>query len=186
MSESTNFHSVQDAFYAGGLIAYPTEAVFGLGCDPDNLDALSRLLALKQRPASKGLILVAADYSQLLPYIDDKRIPQERRFEIFSKWPGPITWLLPKSERVSELLCGDSDLIAVRIPDFEPVRELCRALNKPIVSTSANVSGMPPAITAADVIQQLGRGVDWLVDVPVGGNASPSKIFNAMTGEQLR
>ena len=186
VNEQTPPSSAEDVFRQGGLIAYPTEAVFGLGCDPDNQEAIQRLLTVKQRCASKGLILVAADYAQLLPYVDDSLIPQERRFEIFSKWPGPVTWLLPKSARVSALLSGDSDLIAVRVPNFPMLRDLCRQLGKPIISTSANLSGQPPAINAEQVQHQLGDQVDWTIDQPVGGNASPSQIFNGLTGQQLR
>ena len=78
----------------GELIAYPTEAVFGLGCDPDNEGAVNKLLALKRRPVNKGLILVANTYSQLLLYVDDAKIPMHKRTEIFSSWPGPVTMVL--------------------------------------------------------------------------------------------
>lgn len=178
--------SIAEIFNDGGLIAYPTEAVFGLGCDPDNQQALQLLLQVKNRPAEKGLILVAADYGQLLPYVNDKLIPQDKRFQIFSKWPGPVTWLLPKSDRVSPLLCGDSDKIAVRVPAFEPVRELCRQLGKPIVSTSANLSGQSPAITAQQVRDQFEDAINFVLDQPVGGNNQPSRIYDAISGQQLR
>ncbi|WP_416306811.1 L-threonylcarbamoyladenylate synthase [Neptunicella sp. SCSIO 80796] len=178
--------SLTGIFNSGGLIAYPTEAVFGLGCDPDNQQALENLLKIKNRPADKGLILVAADYGQLLPYVNDKLIPQDKRFEIFSKWPGPVTWLLPKSERVSSLLSGSSDKIAVRVPAFEPVRELCRSLGKPIVSTSANLSGQVPAITAQQVRDQFKNAVNFVLDQSVGGNKQPSRIYDALSGQQLR
>ncbi|MDN4502326.1 Sua5/YciO/YrdC/YwlC family protein [Alteromonadaceae bacterium BrNp21-10] len=181
-----DFESAAEVFYQGGIIAYPTEAVFGLGCDPDNEQALQDLLTLKQRSADKGLILVAADYAQLLPYIDDKKIPQDRRFAIFSRWPGPVTWLLPKSANVSPLLSGDSDNIAVRVPDFEPVRQLCRVLGKPIVSTSANLSGLEPATTAQQVREQFANHSLFVLDQVVGGAIAPSSIYDARTGKQLR
>ncbi|MBC3766607.1 L-threonylcarbamoyladenylate synthase [Neptunicella marina] len=186
MQSESDPHSVIDVFNQGGIIAYPTEAVFGLGCDPDNSDALQKLLNLKQRPAHKGLILVAADYGQLLPYVNDSAISQDKRFAVFSRWPGPVTWLLPKSDRVLPLLSGESDKIAVRVPAFEPVRELCRQLGKPIVSTSANLSGLEPARTTEELYAQFNDQLDFVVDQPVGGNASPSTIFDAATGQQLR
>ena len=181
-----DFESAVEVFHQGGIIAYPTEAVFGLGCDPDNQQALQDLLDLKQRPAEKGLILVAADYAQLLPYVDDKKIPQDRRFDIFSRWPGQVTWLLPKSSRVSSLLCGDSEYIAVRVPNFEPVRQFCRLLEKPIVSTSANLSGCQPAVTAEQVRQQFVDKAVFVLDHEVGGAAAPSNIYHGLTGKQLR
>ena len=90
----------------GELIAYPTEAVFGLGCDPDNEGAVNKLLALKRRPVNKGLILVANTYSQLLLYVDDAKIPRHKRTEIFSSWPGPVTWLLPAAKKAWSVVCG--------------------------------------------------------------------------------
>lgn len=92
-----------------GVIAYPTEAVFGLGCDPSNEVAIQRLLSLKQRPAEKGVILIAADYSQLLPYVDDTAIPQDKRFSVLSHWPGPVTLILPARKTTSRLLTGGRD-----------------------------------------------------------------------------
>ena len=105
---SVNETSVVDVFNRGGIIAYPTEAVFGLGCDPDNEESLKRLLQLKQRPAVKGLILLAGSYSQLLPYIDDSKIPQDKRFTVLSRWPDGITQLMPKNNKLSPLLSGIS------------------------------------------------------------------------------
>ncbi|WP_278361056.1 Sua5/YciO/YrdC/YwlC family protein, partial [Idiomarina abyssalis] len=95
-----------------GVIAYPTEAVFGLGCDPTNEVAIQKLLSLKQRPAEKGLILIAADYSQLLPFVEDSAIPQDKRFSVLSHWPGPVTLILPVRKSVSPLLTGGRDTIA--------------------------------------------------------------------------
>ena len=80
-------------FHRGGLIAYPTEAVYGLGCDPLNRDAVERLLRLKNRAQGKGLILIAADFVQLLPFV--RRLPPDFMQPVFDSWPGPATWLLP-------------------------------------------------------------------------------------------
>ena len=100
------YHAVIDALNAGGVIAYPTEAVYGLGCDPDNEAAVLALLSIKQRPVEKGLILVAANYSQLLPYVDDKAIPLEKRYQIFSSWPGHVSWVLPASQTAPMWITG--------------------------------------------------------------------------------
>lgn len=75
------------------VIAYPTEAVFGVGCDPDSETAVTRLLALKQRPVDKGLILIAANFDQLKPYIDDSTLTDAQRQAVFSRWPGPVTFV---------------------------------------------------------------------------------------------
>ncbi|RUO35866.1 Sua5/YciO/YrdC/YwlC family protein [Aliidiomarina sanyensis] len=188
-TESTSsdfFQGARDALAQHGLIAYPTEAVFGLGCAPYDELAVRKLLALKQRPEHKGLILIAADYSQLLDYVDDTKIPQDKRFSVFSHWPGPVTLVLPARPEVPRYLRGDFDTIAVRVTAFEPVRQLCRALKTPLVSTSANYSGKPPLRTAEDVRRELGHDLAWIMEGATGGREQPSMILNPLTGETLR
>jgi L-threonylcarbamoyladenylate synthase len=172
-------------FEAGQILAYPTEAVFGLGCDPDNEEAVLRLLALKQRPLSKGLILVAKTYSQLLPYVNDAAIPMDKRTEIFSSWPGPITWLLPANKKAPLWITGGSEFVAVRVSQHPIVQQLCEQLNKPIVSTSANVTGQPSAISAVQVQLYFGQQV-ILVDGALGNSHKPSKIRHGISGQTIR
>ena len=170
----------------GGILAYPTEGVFGLGCDPDNERAIKKLLLLKQRSASKGLILIASNYSQLLPYVDDLAIPQEKRFAVMSRWPSAITQILPANKNISPLLTGCFDTIAVRITAHPDVIEICNAFNKPLVSTSANLSGQAAAVTWQQVQNQLGEKIDYLLQSNTLGHTQPSTIINALTGEVLR
>lgn len=181
-----HFDSAQQAFLAGGVIAYPTEAVFGLGCDPDNNEALEKLLVIKNRPADKGLILLAANYSQLLPYIDDSQIPQDKRFAVLSRWPDGITQLVAKSENCPALLSGRFDTIAVRVTSQPDVVALCNAVNKPIVSTSANLSGEAPAETWQEVESHLADQVDFIIKGQTLGYNQPSQIIHALTGEVVR
>ncbi|ASG66847.1 threonylcarbamoyl-AMP synthase [Idiomarina piscisalsi] len=169
-----------------GVIAYPTEAVFGLGCDPSNEIAIQRLLSLKQRPAEKGVILIAADYSQLLPYVDDTAIPQDKRFSVLSHWPGPVTLILPARKTTSRLLTGGRDTIAVRVSAHEAVRELCRELGHALVSTSANLTGEEPARTAEEVKQQFGDKVSWVMDASTGGAKNPTRIIDPFSNKVLR
>ncbi len=169
----------------GEVIAYPTEAIFGLGCDPDNEQAVLHLLALKKRSVDKGLILVAKTYSQLLPYIDDKSIPMDKRTEIFSSWPGPVTWLLPASVKTPGWITGDSKLVAVRVSQHPVVQQLCEWAGKPLVSTSANVSGVEPAKTADEVVHQFSDKV-LLVEGDIDGRDRPSEIRNGLTGQIIR
>ncbi len=173
------------AFQQGKLLAYPTEAVFGLGCDPRNQQAVEALLQLKQRPVEKGLILIARDYSQLLPFVNDDAIPMHKRSAIFSSWPGPVTWLLPKAQHVPAWLSGDSDMIAVRVTAHAPTRALCERLSSAIVSTSANLTGQSPATDAEQVIQQFNHQV-VLVPGKVGARSKPSEIRHSVTGEIIR
>ena len=140
---------------------------------------------LKKRPVEKGLILVAANYSQVVKDVEDNQIPIERRADIFSCWPGPVTWLLPASASTPTWLTGDSDLIAVRISAHPEVRTLCEDLNSAVVSTSANLTGDAPALSAQQVKQQFGDQV-MVIDGELGGSMNPSMIRNSLTGEIIR
>ena len=167
------------------VIAYPTEAVFGVGCDPDSEKAVMHLLALKQRPVDKGLILIAANFEQLKPYIDDSQLSDERRAALFSCWPGPVTFVFPALDSTPRWLTGRFDSLAVRVTDHPQVVELCEAYGKPLVSTSANLSGEPPCRTTAEVYAQFGAGFP-VVDGVTGGRQNPSEIRDALTGELFR
>lgn len=177
---------VIQALNAGGVIAYPTEAVFGLGCDPDNETAVMALLAIKQRAVEKGLILIAADYSQLLPYVNDGAIPQQKRDEIFSGWPGHVSWVLPASNTAPKWITGQFDTIAVRVSAHPVVRQLCRAFGKPLVSTSANLSGQPSITDPVELEQTLGARLSAIMPGALGGATQPSQIRNALTGDIVR
>lgn len=177
---------VKEHLQQHGVIAYPTEGVFGLGCLPDDSVAVKKILAMKGREQSKGLILIAADYSQLLPYVDDNAIPQDKRFSVFSHWPGHTTLILPARKQTPDYLTGNHQTIAVRVTNFEPVRTLCRALETPLVSTSANLQGQAAARTIEDVQTMFGDKVDWIMPAEVGTAQKSSRIFNPLTQETLR
>ncbi|WP_434582814.1 L-threonylcarbamoyladenylate synthase type 1 TsaC [Klebsiella sp. R390] len=167
------------------VIAYPTEAVFGVGCDPDSEKAVMRLLELKQRPVDKGLILIAANFEQLKPYIDDSQLNDEQRATIYACWPGPVTFVFPANASTPRWLTGRFDSLAVRVSDHPLVIALCEAYGKPLVSTSANLSGQPPCRTTAEVLAQFGADFP-VVDGPTGGRQNPSEIRDALTGERFR
>jgi len=168
---------------AGGVIAYPTEAVYGLGCIPEDFHAVARILVLKNRPIEKGLILVAADPEQVAPYVcypgDDIRQKVTR------SWPGPVTWLLPATELVPVWIRGAHESVAVRISNHPAVISLCRAAG-PLVSTSANPSGFPPATTARKVIFYFGPVLDYCYPGPVGKPGRPTEIRDALTDRVVR
>jgi len=181
-----NDKNVVDAFERGGIIAYPTEAVFGLGCDPDNEKALKLLLKLKERPAEKGLILLAGSFEQLLPYINLSNIPEDKLNVILSRWPDGITQLLPKNKKLSPLLSGRFDSIAVRVTSQPDVVALCNQTNKPIVSTSANLSGLDPARTWQALDSIISESVDYIIKGNTLGHTSPSIILDAITNRVIR
>lgn len=178
--------TAETVFLNGGLIAYPTEAVFGVGCDPDNDDALQRLLQLKQRSPDKGLILLASDFDQLLPYIDISQLSNEQHAEMLSRWPDGITQVIAKKNGISALLSGKFDSIAVRITSQPDVVALCRCVNRPIVSTSANLSGLSPAADWQSLDPQLISQLDYVIKGVTMGFDKPSTIIDAITGEKFR
>lgn len=172
------------ALRAGGVIAYPTEAVWGLGCDPLQGPAVRRLLELKHRPMEKGLILIAAEYDQLLPYV--RPLDVQRMGEILGTWPGPVTWLLPAQDDVPHWLRGRHDTLAVRVTAHPIAAALCRAHGGAIVSTSANVSGRPPARSALKVRRQFGAALHCILPGKTGAQRRPSTIRDGASGRVLR
>lgn len=170
----------------GGVVAYPTEAVWGLGCDPFNADAVHRLLELKHRPATKGMIVIAADIGQALPHLLWDVLPEARRSAISASWPGPNTWLIPCRPEVPAWLRGEHDTLAVRITGHPVAAALCRAFGGVVVSTSANRAGEPPARRLDELSPDLLAGLDAWLDGETGGQAQPSTIRDARSGEVLR
>lgn len=173
------------ALQAAQVIAYPTEAVFGLGCDPDSQAAVAKLLALKQRSQTQGLILVAADYQQLSPYVDDSRLSDEVKQRLWASWPGPINWVLPVFATTPAWLTGSFNTLAVRVSAHPIVRQLCLAFGKPIISTSANVSGFPPCRSLEALQAQLGHQLPVLPGA-IGSQLNPCEIRDALTNRCLR
>ena len=183
--QSESKDPILQAFEQGELIVYPTEAVMGIGCDPDNEAAVQKLLALKQRPVEKGMILIADSYSRLLKYVNDNAVPPDRRTEIFSSWPGHNTWLLPKSATAPAWITGTHEKIAVRVTSHPVVVALCQQLGKPLVSTSANPSGHEPALTLAEAQAYFGNAVTY-VEGEVGKQGKPSTIRDCANGQIIR
>lgn len=167
----------------GGVIAYPTEAVYGLGCVPYDYFAVARILKLKNRPVQKGLILVAANIEQLDGYID---FPNESmRQRVLSTWPGPVTWVLPAKPEVPAWLRGQHKSIAVRVSKHDVIRSLCEKTGI-LVSTSANPANRPPARTALKVRGYFGESLDYILHASIGSNRQPTEIREANTGKILR
>ena len=167
---------------AGGVIAYPTEAVFGLGCAPHSREAVARIQAIKRRDPGKGLIIVAARIEQVQRFIDVSAIELD---PVLATWPGPVTWILPARRAAPPWITGSHRTIAVRVSAHPVVRELCEAVG-PIVSTSANPSGRPPARSLARVRAYFRGGLDYVLPGQVGQSVAPSEIRDAVSGVILR
>lgn len=176
-----------NVLHQGGVIAYPTEAVYGLGCDPQNITAVKKLLEIKQRQKEKGLILVASNLEQLKPYILplDKTIEQ-KLLDSWNNSETAITWLVPVKDTTSEFLTGQFDTLAVRISNHPVVKKLCDEFGAAIVSTSANISTHDAARTADQVKQTLADKIDFVVEGETDINAQPSEIRDALTDKIIR
>lgn len=169
---------------SGGVIAYPTEAVYGLGCNPVNNTAVIRLLRLKKRSMEKGLILVAASLEQLESFVV---VPTDAiRQKISATWPGPVTWVLPARPGVPMTLTGTHQTLAVRVSAHPVVQALCREIDQPVVSTSANLESAPPARSALAVQRIFGQNIDLILHGTVDPLSKPTEIRDALTDEVLR
>lgn len=181
--------SVQEAakiLKNGGIIAYPTEAVFGFGCNPLNQESLAKVIEIKKRDLSKGLILVASNLSQLLPFIEIDKIPDYIWEDLKRLWPGPFTFIVPCSSLVPQLLSGGRNTIAVRVSSHPTVQKLCKLADMALVSTSCNVSGKEPLHTFREVEACFGNKVDGVINEAVGNSFMPTEIRDALTGKILR
>jgi len=167
----------------GGLIAYPTESCYGLGCDPRNPRALKRLIRLKGRSAAKGLLLIADHFKRLQAFIRPLSAADRARMQ--QSWPGPVTWVVPASGACSPLLTGGRPTIAVRVTAHPGAARLCRRLGMALVSTSANKSGKKPAKTAAECRRIFGAQVR-VIDGRIGTRKRPSTLIDLTTGTVLR
>ncbi|MEM8498381.1 MAG: Sua5/YciO/YrdC/YwlC family protein [Pseudomonadota bacterium] len=173
-----------ETLQAGGLLAYPTESVWGLGCDPDNSQALSRLLQLKRRSPDKGLILVAASKEQLRPWLGE--LSGEEWQRLGSHQDHPTSWIAPSNPDIDPLLSGGRTSLCVRVSTHPVIRQLCSAWSGPIVSTSANPSGRPPARSLAQVRGYFANAVDYYLAGELGGTTSVSEIRYIDSGETVR
>ena len=167
----------------GGLIAYPTESCYGLGCDPRNARALKRLVALKGRSAAKGLLLIADAYRRLAPYVGKLAAADLARMK--RSWPGPVTWVVPASRACPTLVTGGRPTVAIRVTAHADAARLCRTLGSALVSTSANPSGKKPAKTASECRRMFGARVRVIAG-RIGARKRPSTLVDLATGTILR
>jgi L-threonylcarbamoyladenylate synthase len=167
----------------GGIIAYPTESCYGLGCDPRNPRALKRLIRLKGRSAAKGLLLIADHFKRLQAFI--RPLSATDRARVLRSWPGPVTWVVPASATCLPELTGGRATLAVRVTAHPAAARLCRSLGMALVSTSANKSGRKPAKTAAQCRRIFGARVRVIAG-RIGQRRRPSTLIDLATGTVLR
>ena len=180
-----NFLDIVKQLNENQVVAYPTEAVFGLGCNPLSESAVRSLLALKKRPEEKGLILIAPTTALLLPYIDESRLTPEHWQVFETPTERAITWVMPAKKDVPRYLTGQFDTIAVRLCRIPAVIELCQATGFALTSTSCNLSGQEPCRTADEVKAQFGADFPVL-EAQTGGKTNPSEIRDIFTQHIFR
>lgn len=168
----------------GGVVAYPTEAVWGLGCDPRNEQAVRRLFALKSRPAGVGVLLIGAEFAQIAAYIGT--CPQPAIDRAQATWPGPNTWIFPRNVDVPSWIVGEHAGIALRVTAHPVARDLCLAFGGALVSTSANRHGQPPARSEIQVREAFADNLNALVPGELGGLERPTPIRDAISGDVVR
>jgi L-threonylcarbamoyladenylate synthase len=180
---SASYRRIAAHLKRGGLIAYPTESCYGLGCDPDNRSAVLRLLKLKQRPQHKGLILIASSYRQVARYLQPLTLAQQQQLK--AAGAQAITYLMPVLHSAPRWLRGSHDTLAIRLTAHQQAAQLCRGVNSALVSTSANRSGQRPAKTYAQCRHLFGRKV-WVLTGRVGKRKRPSTIAIWADGKIVR
>jgi L-threonylcarbamoyladenylate synthase len=178
-------HRAASCVRKGGIIAYPTEGVWGLGCDPFNEAAVYRLLQIKQRPVEKGLILAAGNMRQIEPLLS--RLDAAQKAVLAESWPGPVTWLVPDPDQlIPGWIKGKFESVAIRVSAHPAIVQLCAAFGGMIVSTSANPAALPPARTRLKVLTWFGDSVDYVLPGKLGGQRGPSVIRDLASAKVIR
>ena len=179
-----SIHSAADKLQGGGVVAYPTEAVWGLGCDPSSQAAVEKILQLKGRSVSKGLILIADSSESFAPFLQGIDRDHLQRFD--SVCAKPTTWLVPDNGAAPEWIRGEHSTLALRVTSHPIAAALCRAFAGPVVSTSANPQGLPAATTGDKVKSYFGDGIDFQIQGSLGGGSNASEIRDLISGQIVR
>ncbi len=174
--------STDNILREGGVILYPTEGVFGLGCDPFNETAVRRLLKIKGREISRGLLLIAATWKSVRPLM----ALDPKRYERLWLTSAPVTWVFPAAEQVPPWIRGDFNSVAIRVTHHHVAREICLNFSGPVVSTSANFTSLPPAMRLEDVDRRIVDAVDHIVAGEIGTLAKATPIYDVVTGKVIR
>lgn len=180
-----NLNEIINKIKANEVIAYPTEAVFGLGCNPTSEKAVRQLLTLKNRSEEKGLILIAPTLDYFRPFIDETKLSSSEWQKLETIRDQAITWIVPAKPTVPTFLRGNFSTIAVRLCKMPVIETLCQAVGFALTSTSANLSGLSPCRTAEEVKAQFGENFPVL-DAETGGKENPSEIRDILTQQILR
>lgn len=168
----------------GFVFAYPTEAVYGLGCNPFDEAAINHILSIKKRPSHQRFILIASHWKQILPLIQS--IEETLLEQVKASWPGPFTWVFPASDTAPSWLVDKNNTIALRLTAHPIASQLCQIANIPLISTSANLSGESPCRTYEETRKIFSHLVDYIIDGSVNHLLNPTPIRDVLTGQFLR
>lgn len=181
--DSSEVDQAANLLKQGGVIAHATEGVWGLACDPWNETAVHRILTIKKRSIELGFIVIGSEPSTFEEEL--AALPTEIRHNVVASWPGHVTWILP-SRRFPNWVTGNRASVAARVPDHIQARTLAKLFGKPVISTSANVSGSEPSMTMEEVCCEFGRLVDFVLPGKIGSAVGPSRILNALNEDTIR
>ena len=183
--DKLNIQQAANVISDGGVIAYPTEAVWGLGCNPWNEVAVKKLLQIKRRDSGKGLVIVASSITQLNNLCAD--LPQQQLQQLRHTWPGPCNWIIPdKKSWLPSFVRGKHASVAVRVSAHTTIQKLCSAVGHPLISTSANIAGEPPCLTCQQVHAIFSDKISGIVDGDLGGKTNPCVIRDLSTSKIIR
>ena len=183
-SAPEEYEDISDAIVKGKIIAYPTESVFGIGCDPENEQSINKIIEIKNRGKQKGLIIIADEVKKLSKFIHKDYLDLFiKKSDIESK---PTTWIVPSSKHVLNLVKGEDSSVALRITQHPIASRICKYSNKAIISTSANISNKTPAKNSNEILMQFGEEIDIIVDERVGDSIKPTQIVDLITNKVIR
>ncbi|NMD00298.1 MAG: threonylcarbamoyl-AMP synthase [Bacteroidales bacterium] len=168
----------------GGIILYPTDTIWGLGCDATNDQAVKRIFDIKKRPSHNPFIILVHSEAMLLKYVEE--VP-EIAFELIENAKQPLTLIFPKAKKISPLVCGQDNSIAIRVVNEPFCKALISTLKKPIVSTSANISGEPNPAIFSEIHQTIKQSVDYIVKYRQQDTTchQPSSIIKILSNNKI-
>lgn len=173
MASNFQLRRCREILLCGGIISYKTDTLYGLSCDPYNVSAVKKLTTIKHRPVDKAFILLAGNFEQLFPFIDPSVIQHK---QTITHTQTPTSWILPVGEQTPSWLMSATQSIAIRISHDPITTRLCKMLNSPIISTSANIHGRQPANSLIRLKQIFGASLDLIIQSPHQATGTSSTL----------
>ncbi len=181
--QTIDSYTASNLLHDGEIIIYPTESIYGIGCDPWNESSVNKIYEIKNRPSNKPMIIVGSDIAQIEKLVDVRSLNRS----VIDSWPGHSTWLIPSNKSCPPWLKDAiTAKVAIRISEHETVKKLCIDFGKPLISTSANLSEVLPSKDKAEIEKIFSSSIEYIVEGLLGGSESPSIIRDMLTGEIVR